>query len=144
VGFRLVTTCAVFVLVLAAFGLVPGVGAAGGALVVAVLVGMAYATPVFAFSARLEGPAGFAPVFRLGVMPMFLFSGAFFEVSQLPDAVEWVAYVNPLWHAVELARMLSIHPFEAGLAVLHLAYLGLLLAVGWWLALRGFTRRLVG
>jgi lipooligosaccharide transport system permease protein len=144
VVFRLTTTCAVFVLVLAAFGLVPGVGAAVGALLVAVLVGMAYATPVFAYSARLEGPAGFAPIFRLGIMPMFLFSGAFFEVSQLPDAIEWVAYLNPLWHAVELARMLSIHPFVAGTATLHLVYLGLLVVVGWWLALRGFTRRLVG
>lgn len=144
VMFRLTTTCTVFVLILAAFGLVPGVGAAVGALVVAVLVGMAYATPVFAYSSRLSDPSGFAPIFRLGIMPMFLFSGAFFEVSQLPDGIEWVAYVNPLWHAVELARMLAIHPFELGMAALHLLYLGLLVGVGWWLAARGFKRRLVG
>ncbi|HET7328679.1 MAG TPA: ABC transporter permease [Nocardioidaceae bacterium] len=142
--FRLTTTCTVFVVVLAAFGLMPGVGAAFAVLLVALLVGMAYTTPVFAYSAKLEEPSGFAPVFRLGIMPMFLFSGAFFNVSQLPDVIEWLAYLNPLWHAVELARMATIYAVDAPALLLHIAYLVLLLGVGWWLALRLFTRRLVG
>ena len=142
--FRLTTTCVVFVAVLAVFGLMPGVGAALGALLVALLVGMAYTTPVFAYSAKLEDPSGFAPIFRLGIIPMFLFSGAFFDVSQLPDAIEWLAYVNPLWHGVELARMCTIYAVDVAAALLHVGYLGLLLGVGWWLALRLFTRRLVG
>jgi len=142
--FRLTTTCAVFVLVLFLFGLMPGAGAALGALAVALLVGMAYTTPVFAYSATLDEPSGFALIFRLGIMPMFLFSGAFFNVSQLPDGIEWLAYVNPLWHAVELARMMTIYPVDAAPAAMHVGYLVLLIVGGWWLALRRFTRRLVG
>ncbi len=141
--FRLVMTCAVFLIVLALFGLVPGVLVGLAALVVAVLVGMAYTTPVFAYAATLEQDSGFSPLFRLGVMPMFLFSGAFFPVSQLPNAIEWLAYVNPLWHGVELSRMLT-HTGIGPLAALNLAYLLALLLGGWWLAQRAFTRRLAG
>jgi lipooligosaccharide transport system permease protein len=141
--FRLATTCAVFLVVLALFGLLPGAAAAVAALLAAVLIGMAYAAPVFAYAARLEQDAGFALIYRLGVIPMFLFSGAFFNVSQLPDAVEWLAYLNPLWHGVELLRMLTVYDFDPAMAALHVAYLGGLVVAGWWLALRGFTRRLV-
>jgi lipooligosaccharide transport system permease protein len=143
VVFRLATTCAVFLVVLAIFGLVPDVLAGLGSLLVALLIGMAYATPIFAYAARLEQDAGFALIFRLGIMPMFLFSGAFFEVSQLPDAIEWLAYLNPLWHGVELGRMITVYPFDVVWFVVHVAYLGALVVVGWWLALRMFSRRLV-
>jgi lipooligosaccharide transport system permease protein len=143
VVFRLATTCAVFLVVLAIFGLVPDALAGLGSLLVALLIGMAYATPIFAYAARLEQDAGFALIFRLGIMPMFLFSGAFFEVSQLPDAIEWLAYLNPLWHGVELGRMITVYPFDVAWFVVHVAYLGALVVVGWWLALRMFSRRLV-
>jgi lipooligosaccharide transport system permease protein len=114
-----------------------------GSLLVALLIGMAYATPIFAYAARLEQDSGFALIFRLGIMPMFLFSGAFFEVSQLPDSIEWLAYLNPLWHGVELGRMMTVYPFDVVWFVIHVAYLGALMVVGWWLALRMFSRRLV-
>ena len=44
--------------------------------------------PIFAFSATRENDSGFAMLFRFGIVPMFLFSGTFFPVSQLPD---WLA-----------------------------------------------------
>jgi lipooligosaccharide transport system permease protein len=143
VAFRLVVTCAVFVVVLAAFGLVPGVGAGLLALLVAVLVGMAHATAVFAFSATIDKDAGFAVLFRLGMIPMFLFSGAFFPVSQLPQVFEWLAYVMPLYHGVELSRMLLTGESVLGVAALHVAYLLAWLVVGGLLARRRFARRLV-
>lgn len=142
--FRLVTTCTVFLIVLALFGLVPGVAAAAGGLLVAAVVGMAYATPIFGFAAWIDSDSGFALIFRLGVMPMFLFSGAFFPVSQLPDAVEWLAYLNPLWHGVELSRMFMVYGIDPPMALLHAGYLGVLLVGGGVWALRMFSRRLVG
>ena len=39
----------------------------------------------------VETDSGFALLFRFGIMPMFLFSGTFFPVSQLPDWLEPVA-----------------------------------------------------
>ena len=53
--------------------------------------GIAFAPAIFAFAATLENDSGFALLFRFGIMPMFLFSGTFFPVSQLPDWLEPVA-----------------------------------------------------
>ena len=142
-AFRQLITSAVFLGVLGAFGLLAGVGTALVALLVAVLIGMAHATPVFAYAASLRDEHGFALLFRLGVIPMFLFSGAFFPVSQLPDAFEVLAYVTPLYHGVEVTRMLTTGDIAADAATLHTAYLLLWLVTGWWLALRAFSRRLV-
>jgi lipooligosaccharide transport system permease protein len=143
IAFRLAMTSAVFVAVMAAFGIVSSVAGGVGAVLAAVLVGMAYTTPTFAFSARLESDSGFALIYRLGVIPMFLFSGAFFPVSQMPAAIEWLAYLTPVWHGVELARMLTTGQLAWLPALGHLAYLGLWLGVGWWLAVKSFTKRLV-
>ena len=142
VAFRLTTTCLVFLLVLAAFGVAGSVTGALGALVVAVLVGMAYAAPVFAYSAWIRSDSGFAVLYRLGLIPMFLFSGAFFPVSQLPDAVEWLAYVMPVYHAVELCRGFAAGGAELSSGAGHVAYLLAWLLVGWLLARVAFQRRL--
>jgi lipooligosaccharide transport system permease protein len=140
-GFRIATTCSVFLVVIAAFG---AVGSPLGVLCLpaALLVGLAFAAPVTAFATRLENDGGFALIFRLAIIPMFLFSGAFFPVQQLPDGIEWLAYVTPLWHGVELSR-----GFAAGsigwLPVLgHVAYLLACIAAGGVLAVRGLNRRL--
>ena len=34
------------------------------------------------------------------IVPMFLFSGTFFPISQLPEVLRWIAYATPLWHGV--------------------------------------------
>jgi lipooligosaccharide transport system permease protein len=113
------------------------------ALPVAVLCGMAYATPVFAFSARQDHDSGFALLFRFVIMPMFLFSGTFFPIDQLPAALQPVAWVTPLWHAVELCRALSLGTPTVADAVVNVGYLLLWIVGGYLLALRSFRRRLV-
>jgi len=70
----------------------------------AILVGTAMAAFSTAVTARMKSESGLAMYFRFVVIPMFLFSGAFFPVSQLPDWLEWVAYLTPLFHGVELCR----------------------------------------
>lgn len=142
VVFRIASTSAVFVVVIALFGLVDSVPAAVGALVVATVVGLAHATPVFAYSATIRDESSFALLFRLGLIPMFLFSGAFFPVEQLPGQLEWFSYVTPLWHGVEATRMLVLGSIAPGWMALHLTYLLALLVLGWWLAQRAFRRRL--
>ncbi|MEN3356559.1 MAG: lipooligosaccharide transport system permease protein, partial [Mycobacteriales bacterium] len=74
----------------------------------AVLTGMAFAAPVVAFAAAQQNEAGFAALFRFGVTPLFLFSGTFFPVRQLPAGLEQFAYLTPLWHGVDLCRTLSL------------------------------------
>jgi lipooligosaccharide transport system permease protein len=109
---------------------------------VATVVGLAHATPVFAYSATIRDESSFALLFRLGLIPMFLFSGAFFPVEQLPGQLEWFSYVTPLWHGVEATRMLVLGSIAPGWMALHLTYLLALLVLGWWLAQRAFRRRL--
>jgi lipooligosaccharide transport system permease protein len=142
VAFRAASMSAVFVVVLAAFGIVDSVQGAIGALFAAVLVGMAHATPVFAYSARLKSDSGFAPLFRLGILPMFLFSGAFFPVSSLPDGIEWLAYLMPVYHGVELCRDLILGSVEWGVDILNVGYLVTWIVVGWGLARWSFGNRL--
>jgi lipooligosaccharide transport system permease protein len=66
--------------------------------------------------------------FTLIVTPMFLLSGVFFPLDQMPELVQWAAQGLPLAHAVELVRPLMAGALpQAGW--LHVAVL-LLYAVG--------------
>ena len=140
--FRILLTCTVFLGVLAAYGALDNVVGGVGAVLVVVLLGAAYATPMMAITSRMKSESGFALVFRLGLMPMFLFSGAFFPISQLPDAIAWLAMATPIWHGVELTRMLTLGSVDGVAALGHLSYLVVVLLVGWYFAITGFTRRL--
>ncbi|HEY4227969.1 MAG TPA: ABC transporter permease [Candidatus Limnocylindrales bacterium] len=59
---------------------------------------------------------------QLVILPMFLFSGTFFPLDALPDAVRLVVQLTPLYHGVELLRELSLGVIEPGILV-HVAYL---------------------
>jgi lipooligosaccharide transport system permease protein len=73
---------------------------------------------------------------------MFLFSGTFFPVSQLPVAFRWVAYATPLWHGVELTRSLSLGHVGVLATLGHVAYLVAWVVVGIVVALRIYRRKL--
>lgn len=141
--FRIATTCGVFLLVLSLFDVYASVSGVVAAFFVQLLIGMAFATPIFGYSAGLAGEAGFALVYRLVIMPLFLFSGAFFPIGNLSEPLEWLARVTPLWHGVNLTRMLTLGTLDPWLAAVHVAYLAALVVVGWWWAVRRLTNRLV-
>lgn len=140
---RLITICAVFMLVVAPFGVFETWWGPLLALLAQVLVGMVFATLVYGFSARLHSPEGFGVLFRLGVFPMFLFSGAFFPVANLGDVGAWIARLTPLWQGVNLSRMFSIDQVDWSVAAINTAVLLALLAFGWWWSVSGLTKRLV-
>ena len=140
--FRLATTCVVFMAVLAPFGVFATWWGPMLAVGAQVLVGMAFATLVYGITARVRSEEAFGVLFRLGVFPLFLFSGAFFPVANLGPVLEWVARLTPLWHGVNLSRMLTLDTVDWGLAGVHVLVLGLLAALGWWWSVAGLTRRL--
>jgi lipooligosaccharide transport system permease protein len=141
--FRLVTTCGVFMIVLAPFGVFETWWGPVLAFLSQVLVGMTFAALVYGWSARLRNEAGFGVLFRLGVFPLFLFSGAFFPIANLGEAGAWAARLTPLWHGVNLSRMFSIDVIDWSLALVNVAVLVALLAAGWFWAVSGLTKRLV-
>jgi lipooligosaccharide transport system permease protein len=104
---RLVMVSVVFGGVMAAFGattLTESLLAVGPA----VLTGFAFTGPVTAYTANLKKETGLASLFRFGIVPLFLFSGTFFPISQLPDWMEPLAFLTPLWHGVELTRWAAL------------------------------------
>jgi lipooligosaccharide transport system permease protein len=139
IAMRVFLVCAIFLTVMAAFGTVES-WTAVFALPAALLTGVAFAAPVAAYSATRETDAGFSGLFRFVVMPLFLFSGVFFPIDQLPDGLRTVAYLTPLWHGVDLCRSLDLGTAELWPTVAHVAYLGAL-AVGGTLAARHFFQR---
>lgn len=146
VGIRLTLIMVVYTVILALFGAIdlwPGVLG----IPPAVLTGLAFAAPITAFTARLESETGLSALFRYGIVPMFLFSGTFFPVSQLPDWLEPVAMITPLWHGVELVRKLTIpditEPIVSDMSMwIHTFYLIGLVAAGIYFATRLMDRRL--
>jgi lipooligosaccharide transport system permease protein len=113
------------------------------ALPTGVLTGMAFAAPMAAFSATLEKDTAFSTVYRFVVIPLFLFSGTFFPISQLPHALQYLAYVTPLFHGVALCRDLTLGQAHLGVDLGHAAYLSSLMIVGYLCCRRTFAKRLV-
>ncbi len=139
---RLLVTVLPFWLVIVAFGLVSW-PSAPWAVAAAVLTGLAFATPVAAFSATTETDTAFALILRFAIIPMFLFSGVFYPVSDLPGWLQPVVQVLPLWHGVELSRAATLGT-DLGVPVVlgHVGYLLLWAVGGLLVALRTYTRRL--
>ena len=140
---RVFTSAAAYLAIIAAFG---AVSSWLGLLVVpvAVLIGTAFSMPMAALAARVEEDRTFVTIFRFLIVPMFLFSGSFFPVQQLPLAFEWIAYVTPIWHGVELCRMLTLGDVELLPALGHVVYLLSWTVVGFELARRSYRTRLLG
>ena len=101
------------------------------AVPVALLTGLAFAAPLEAFAVTQDNDQASTSLFRFGMIPLFLFSGTFFPVTQLPGWIRPLAYVTPLWHGVELCRALSLGTADLARALGHVAYLLGLAAVCW-------------
>ena len=141
---RLTLTAAVFTLVMVLFG------AAESPLVVlaipaAVLTGMAFAAPIAAFSATQKTPNKFNAISRFGITPLFLFSGTFFPLESLPEALRPLAWVTPLYHGAALTRGLSLGTAldDPALAIIHVLVLTACIAAGTAAAIHTIERRLV-
>ncbi|WP_459984365.1 ABC transporter permease [Nocardioides sp. AN3] len=140
---RVLFSCGVFLLVLAPFGVFYSVWGTIVALPVQLLVGLAFAAPMFGFAAGLTDESAFSLVFRLGMIPLTLFSGTFFPIDNLGPVLEGLAKVTPLWQGVHLTRMLVLGEVDWGWAAFHVVYLSVLAVVGWRWTVRRLTRRLV-
>jgi lipooligosaccharide transport system permease protein len=139
---RVVSSCAVYLAVIAAFG---GVHSwlAVFALPACFLIGLAFSAPLAAYAATRENDGAFVVVNRFFIFPMFLFSGTFFPVTQLPDVLRWVAYATPLWHGVDLCRSLTLGRAEWLMSSVHVLYLAAWGVGGLVAALYTYRRRLM-
>ncbi len=141
IGVRVLIGSTIFLAVMTAFGAVDS-PLALLTLPAALLTGLAFATPVVAYSAVLDNDYGFAVLLRFVVVPLFLFGGVFYPVTQLPLVLEQLAYLTPLWQGVALSRELALGTATAGSTLLHVAYLAVWIVVGFAFAVRNYQRRL--
>ena len=141
VGSQLFARSVVFVIVAVLLGAATS-PAIVWSVVFATLAGLAFGCPLIAYSATLDKPDSFNTIFRFVLMPMTLFTGAFFPVSQLPDWLQPLIWLTPAWHGIELARGTAFGTLGLLPALGHTAYLIAMIAVGVVLAVRFFHRRL--
>ena len=142
-AFRIGTLATVFLVVLALFG-IPRSPLALLAIPITILVGVAFSSCLIAFTATQKNDVGFSAIFRFVINPLFLFSGTFFPLTQLPDEIEWIPWLTPLYHGVELVRGSILGQLDPVTAPLHLAYLLAMFAIGAFLAHRFLARRMAG
>ncbi|MBF0481801.1 MAG: ABC transporter permease [Desulfovibrionaceae bacterium] len=127
--------------VVAAFG---GAHLPGALLVppVAFLGGLAFACAGMCFTGVTPSIDMFNLPMFLFITPMFLFSGTFFPLDNLPAWAGLAAKITPLYHLTSLIRELCLGRLGAD-AWLSLAYLAAFTALAAALSLRAMRRRLV-
>ena len=142
IAVRITMVATIFVAITTLLGAshIPGVLVAIPAVV---LMGMAFAAPIAAFSATQTNVEGFNALFRFVINPLFLFSGAFFPVSQLPALLQPVAFATPIYHGVELSRGIALGTLTPAGAMPHLLVLLAYVVLGIAACFVAFRRRLV-
>lgn len=113
-----------------------------GVLPVIVLTGFAFAAVGLAMNALAPNYDFFMYYFTLVITPMSLLCGVFFPVEQMPTALQAIAVVLPLYHAVALARPLMLGEMPGDI-LLHLVVPILYAVAGFYLALVLTRRRLL-
>jgi len=111
---------------------------------VGTLTALAFAGPIAAFMSGQRDTQAFNSIWRFGITPLFLFSGTFFPIDQLPEQIRWIAWVLPLWHGVDLGRALALGTVmeDPGVQLAHVVILSAFAIGGVIATLRAFRRRL--
>jgi lipooligosaccharide transport system permease protein len=108
----------------------------------AILLGAAFSAAGLATTAYLRTVQDFDLPMGLVVMPMFLFGGTFFPVSEYPEPVRWILEAIPLYHGTELLRGLTTGLLQPRM-IWDLAYLIVFCGIGLWIAMRQMERKLI-
>jgi lipooligosaccharide transport system permease protein len=139
---RMTATTGIYFIVMVIFGAVHSPWAV--LTIVAGLLGGFAFSPVAAYAATIEEDRGqFAILQRVVILPLTLFSGTVFPLTQLPGFLQWIGWLSPLWHASELGRQFVYGPTEPiWLTIGHVLYLLALGILGWQLCVRNVARRL--
>ena len=140
---RVIFTAIIYWFVMLAFGVLES-PRAWMAIFTAVMAGAAFGAMMQALAGLLENENIFFTVLnRFVIMPLFLFSGTFYPLTNMPIFLQWIGWISPLWHATELGRWLTYgHEISSLMLYVHFIFLNTLLIVGVIASRRIFTRRL--
>ena len=140
---RVTFTAIIYWLVMLAFGVLES-PRAWLAIFTAIMAGAAFGALMQALAGLLENENMFFTVLnRFVIMPLFLFSGTFYPLTNMPIYLQWIGWISPLWHATELGRWLTYgHEISTLMLYTHFIFLNSLLLIGIIASRRIFTRRL--
>jgi lipooligosaccharide transport system permease protein len=140
---RTIFTAVIYWLVMLAFGVLDS-PRAWLAIFTAVMAGAAFGALMQALAGLLENEnVFFTMVERFIVMPLFLFSGTFYPLTNMPTFLQWIGWISPLWHATELGRWLTYgSEISTPMLFTHFIFLNSILIFGLIASRRIFTRRL--
>jgi lipooligosaccharide transport system permease protein len=140
---RVIFTAVIYWFVMLAFGVLES-PRAWLAIFTAVMAGAAFGALMQALAGMLENEDIFFTVLqRFVIMPLFLFSGTFYPLTNMPIFLQWIGWISPLWHATELGRWLTYgHEISSLMLYTHFIFLNSLLLFGVKASRRIFTRRL--
>ena len=141
---RAFLTSAAYLVVLWVFGAVT-LAAMPLLFLVASFAGMSFGALMLAATSFVKEDDGFfAIVARFIVAPMFLFSGTFYPLEQMPIFLQWIGWISPLWHSTNFARSVSFGLEVPGwLMIVHVSFLVISLVAGMIIARRQFASRLL-
>ena len=140
---RVTFTAIIYWLVMLAFGVLES-PRAWLAIFTAIMAGAAFGALMQSLAGLLENENMFFTVLnRFVIMPLFLFSGTFYPLTNMPIYLQWIGWISPLWHATELGRWLTYgHEISTLMLYTHFVFLNSLLLIGIIASRRIFTRRL--
>ena len=140
---RGIFTVIIYELVLLVFGAIP-LSSVLPLFVSSMVAALAFGAAMLAVTVRIENDdALFAIIGRFVIAPMFLFSGTFYPLDQMPIYLQWIGWISPMWHSTQIGRFLSYGmTLEAWQLVMHAGFLISLYVVGMLLAYPKFESRL--
>jgi lipooligosaccharide transport system permease protein len=130
-----------FLAVMLVLGLVHSVWAVL-ALPAVMLSGGALASGAMILTAVTKEISSLEKVMTLVVLPLFLFSGTFFPVSQYPEFLQPIVQATPLYHSSSLLRALTTGQVSAG-QLFDVAYLVAMFVSCSAITIRLMRRRLI-
>jgi len=105
--FRVTWNSLVYGIILVLFGAMSW-EAVPGQVLLAIVIGMSWGYAMLAYSSFIKEEGDWLVlIMRFVVAPMFMFSGTFYQMENMPPLVQNIAWASPLWHATELARSWS-------------------------------------
>jgi len=115
------------------------------AIPIALFAGAAFGSFIMGIAASAKNDDSFFMLLsRFVMMPLFLFSGTFYQLGSMPIYLRWIGWISPLWHTTEIGRFFTYgHHVSAAMMVLHLGYLAAMFIAGIKLSHRAFEKRLM-
>ena len=99
-----------FLLLLPAVGLQPGLAGLAVILLISVLTGLAFTALGFMIAWRMDSTRGFHAVMNLFLLPLWFLSGAPFPLEGAAPALRWIMHLNPVTYAVDGFRQAAYLP----------------------------------